>query len=146
MQYVHFRLHANYTFFYWKIPKSSCRRSILFYNVRAYLPYQTCDHTTFYHESGLTWNWMLNGSLYIMFGICTYCIFPLYGSNIEYELFLMKFLWIHTLTTWVDIFSWSLLSGIQQAVMPRVSTIIIYCVSKASNRWPENKTNSEYTA
>ena len=33
-----------------------------------YLPYQTYVHITLYHGSGLTWNWMFNGSiLYVQY-------------------------------------------------------------------------------
>ncbi len=37
---------------------------MLLYNLRQYLPYQSYAHTTFYHSSGLTRNYMFNGSIY----------------------------------------------------------------------------------
>ena len=63
-QYMHFRLHTNYFLLLWKIPEEISRRWMLFNNWRQYLQYQTCIHTTFYHGSGLTWNWTFNGSIH----------------------------------------------------------------------------------
>ncbi len=78
-QCVHFRLHANYFLFAWKILEEISRRSMLFNNWRLYLLYQTHIHTVFYHRSGLTCNGTFNGSI---FDICTYSCtaVTLYGS------------------------------------------------------------------
>ncbi len=66
-QYLHLRFHATYFLLPWKIPEeiSCCSRpSVLFHNLRQYLPYQTYVHTTFCHSSELTRNLMFNGSIY----------------------------------------------------------------------------------
>ncbi len=62
-QYVHFRPHTNYFLLPCKISEEISRWSMLFNNQRLYLPYQTYVHTTFYHGSGLAWNFMFNGSI-----------------------------------------------------------------------------------
>ncbi len=36
-------------------------------------------HATFYHGSGLTWNWILNGSIYYAWYLHIYCVFTLYS-------------------------------------------------------------------
>ncbi len=64
MQYLHFRFHANYFLLPWNIPEEISRQSMLFHNLRQYLPYRTYAHTSFYHSSGLTRNWKFNGSIY----------------------------------------------------------------------------------
>ena len=61
MQYVHFRLHVNCFLLPWKIPEEISRQSMRFNNSKQYLPYV---HTTFYHGSGLTWNWTFDENIY----------------------------------------------------------------------------------
>ncbi len=60
--------HMQSTFFYpWKIPEEISRLSLFFNNQSQSLSYQTYVHTTFYHGSGLTRNWMFNGSIYYVY-------------------------------------------------------------------------------
>ncbi len=67
-QYVHLKSHPVYFLLPWITPQDISRRSMLFHNWREYLLYQTYVHTTFYHGSGLTWNWMFNRSIcYVLF-------------------------------------------------------------------------------
>ena len=49
MQYVYFRSHAEYFLLPWKIPLEISRRSMIFHNLREYLPHKIFIHTTFYH-------------------------------------------------------------------------------------------------
>ncbi len=75
MQYLHFRFHA--TIFILKDSWRNSKQSMLFHNLRRYLPYQTYVHTTFYHSWGLTRNLMFNGSIYhfyIMQILCFYLV------------------------------------------------------------------------
>ena len=60
-----FKFNVNYFLRPWKIPEEISRRSILFHNWRQYLPYQAYMYE--YHISGLTRNWMFNGSIYYVF-------------------------------------------------------------------------------
>ncbi len=40
-------------------------------------------HTTSYHGTGLTWNWIINGSV-LMFDSYTYCVFTLYEKYVNF--------------------------------------------------------------
>ena len=80
MQYVHFRLHTNYFLLPWKILKklvddqwSSITKGSI-YHIYHYV------HTTFYHWMDWPEIGCFNGSISIMFDICTYCVFILYSS------------------------------------------------------------------
>ncbi len=63
--------------FFRKIPEEFNRRSVLFHNLRQYLPYQTYIHTTFYPSSGLTCLMEVS----TMFYVCRYCVFTWYDSH-----------------------------------------------------------------
>ncbi len=55
----------NFFLLPWKIPEEISRQSMLFNNLKQYLPYQTYVHKTFHHGgAGLTWNGRFNGSIY----------------------------------------------------------------------------------
>ncbi len=75
MWYVHFRLHASSTFFYFgKFLKKVSRWSMLLFNLNLYLP---CPYLTFYHGSGLTFKLDVEVSIYHVWYIFAYHVFTM---------------------------------------------------------------------
>ena len=77
-QYLHFRFHANYSPLHKNIPEEISRKDDRAALSKGSVYHRKHVHISFYHSSGLTRNWMSNGSIYYVLYLQILCVYLVY--------------------------------------------------------------------